>query len=133
MTQATAQASYAILPPRHGIPSLTSRLTGHKHATLKASLYTQSIHSHLHGKPSSVTNTLMLLPPRSARIASPHPFTQTLHRSNAALLLTGTALQIGVGQSTPCVHVTPHLPWHTTVSHGIHTVSGAPHHTRRHT
>lgn len=82
--------SYAILCALCRVPSPTSRLTGCKHATLKASPYTQSIPPCTHRDPSSATNTLMLLPPRSAHIAPPHPLTQALHRTNIALLLTGT-------------------------------------------
>jgi len=75
---------------RDNHPSHSSRLPGHTHATLKASPYTQSVHSRKQETLIPHTNALLLLLPRSAHIAPPRPLTQALLQNDAAPLQVKT-------------------------------------------
>jgi len=56
-------------------PSSSSHLIEQPHTTIKASPFTQSIHSPQRETLIQYTNHFLLLLPRSAHIAPPHPFT----------------------------------------------------------
>lgn len=95
-------ASYAALAPPTAYPSQESRLNAQQHASIEASLYTQSVHSRRRETLILYTNTLLLLLPRSARIAPPHSLAQALQQDDAALLL-GTAERTSYGNCMPSI------------------------------